>query len=302
MDKLLKVFTMELDSVKPINVLILVFSLVVAMYPLISRGYVFIESPPPILVEPQNLDESEGNLLSKLVYVDRKIELLYFNSIFSIIGTLYEGHSIDVIYIFVGVVLYISMVGHDLFLPGVFKRFMTLPITREEYAIGRVMTHILIIWITMSITYIAIMLSFIPLDISVFIAGIIFMPVLLLIISLSFLVSSILKNPILSFIVSGGVSIILVVLFDQFILSLFSFTKDNINFSPIHGYLYVVGLYSEIRSLGEAGRHYAIMTDTYIFDVTTNVLLFLGYVFSYLLLSSLALILLSYVARKMEVD
>ena len=293
---------MEFDNITPLNILILVFSMIVAMYPLISRGYVFIESPPPILIESGEIGDKKWFLLSKLVYVDRKTELLYFNGIFSLVGTLYEVHMIDVVYIFIGVVLYVSLAGNDLFSPGTFKRYMTLPITREEYILGRIFPHILIIWLTLSITYIGIMFSFLPLDLSVLISGLILMPILILIICLSFLISSIVKNVVISFLVSGGFSVVSVLFIDQIILSLFSFTKYPMNFSPIHGYIYVIGLYNDIQSLGEAGRPYAIMTDTYYFDVTTNLVLFMGYVLSFVILALGTLFVLTFLGRKIEVD
>ncbi len=310
----LRVMRMEIGQLNLLNLLILVGSTILMFYPLVTSGLISIGSRislEEILVSGDPLitgDEVVMNL-NRLAYLERKLYILVRSGIFGFTHHLLTVWrvSIEPMFLILGVAAYVSMEASSMLRPGVFKRYMTLPITRDEYFVGRILFNVVMVAFYVTSTYFVVGSIFYRPDSSLLLASIMGLPELILMSSIAFSVALVVRREIPAFILSSAV---LYMVFTQLVIHIERWLTRSGNpqfgeptASPFIGYVALLGILDELEREGFLG---GLMMSPYgippYVDAPGSLVALSVYLLVILGLSLMVILLAAYFLRRVEVD
>ena len=309
----LRVMRMEIGQLNLLNLLILVGSTILMFYPLVTSGFISIGSRmslEEILVSGDPLitgDEVVMNL-NRLAYLERKLYILVRNGLFDFSRHLLTVWrvSIEPMFLILGVAAYVSMEASSILRPGVFKRYMTLPITREEYIVGKVLFNVVIVASFVASTYFVVGSIFYRPEPSLLLASIMGLPELILMSSIAFSVALVVRRDIPAFILSSAA---LYIVFAQLVIYLERWLTRSGNpqygepsASPFIGYIALLGILDELNREGFIGEMIYPFGIPSLVDVPGSLVALTVYILVILGLSLLIILLTAYFLRRVEVD
>jgi len=311
---ILRVMWMEVGQLNLVSLIILVGSVTLMFYPLITRGFLSMGSRIELealvgMVVTHGTGDDVVETLNRLAYLERKLYMLVGNRLFSL--TYLAGPSqiasTEPLFLILGVVAYVSMEASSMLRPSVFKRYMTLPITREEYFIGRILFNVVVVSVFVVSTYFIIGSIFYRPDLSLLQASILALPELLLMSSIAFSVALFVRRDLPAFILSGGG---VYIVFTQLILYLnrwLSRGGGSIDAqpaaSPLNGYIVLIGIADELEKedlLGVMMRAPFGIPER--IDIPASLMALSVYIGVVIGLSLLIILLSAYFLRGVEVD
>lgn len=307
------IINMEIGEVNILALVTLFIFTLIAYHQLILDGYLDFREPllPPNYIasrlDSAYLDREGIEFISRLSYLVKKSYVLNFNSLLRLLVTPSASslpfYKINTLFLFLGIAAYVSMSSSDIFKPGVYKRFMTLPITRGEYFIGKLLLNVMVGSVVLTSTYILIASILYKFDIYVLLASLYAIPVISLFITASYLISAIVRSEIPSFILStGGMLFIHYFILDGLVDIMSIRVSEDIVASPLYGYLISLAFEDEVSGLGKFTlvlRNLLYVPNT---DVDLSIQLFIMYELI-LLLATIGLIYFSgRVLSRVEVD
>ncbi len=310
----LRVMRMEVGQLNLLNLLILVGSTILMFYPLITDGFIDmgdragLESLAKLII----YDKPEYEVIidiNRIAYLEKKVYMLIDNGLFNFayISILSFTTSIEPLFLMLGVAAYISMEASSMLRSGVFKRYMTLPITREEYIFGKILFNIIVVAYSVVTTYFLVGTIFYRPDITLLLASLISLPELLLMSSIAFSISLVVRREMMAFILSSGG---LYIIFTQLVLGLNRWLSSENGppnndpvVSPMYGYIVSLGILDEIETgdvIGDLIRGRLGISPHV--DLQASFVVFTIYIIVVIAVSLLIVLLTAYFLRRVEVD
>ncbi len=309
----LRLIILELEELNILGLIILAILSLLTFYPLIRDGYVDIGEPaiPLNIISVGQSDFTSTEELMKWIdmttYINKKVFMLYFNRIFQprylLVGE--DLSKLIPIFLILAISSYVTMASSNILRPDVYKRYMTLPISRMEYFVGKLFFNILFVSFFIVSTYVLVASLYYRFDSSIIIASILAIPELVLIVALTFLVSALVKREVPAFILSSGLGFLLYTQVIELIGDFFTLRPsggEGVSSGAIYGYMYLVGFFEDFDSLGEAGIIYRVMTGSLLVDLEKSLFLLTLYETTMLLISFAIVMLSSYILSGVEVD